>query len=152
MVLVDDDRGIVLGEHLIEEAPVYDQVIVSSIEEMPAFLGRNHFPEHALTVRPNEPSTLSIAVKKGLRGLEELRAAIARCAAGSADSQSLVQTDMRAHINPTRMLTIMRLAEQFAERARALCLACGSPGFGVVPVDEGLPCLSCGGPSLLVQP
>ena len=46
MVVVDDDRGIVVCEHLIDDAPVYDHVITAEIGDIISFLDRICFPDH----------------------------------------------------------------------------------------------------------
>jgi hypothetical protein len=50
---------------------------------------------------------------------------------------------MRAHLNPTRMRSIARLATELAERLDRLCQSCGAPGFGRVATEPGLPCRLC---------
>lgn len=151
MVLVDDLLGIVVSEHLVDDAPVYDHAVAAATDETSALLDRIGFPDHALIVKPNQPEPGSHSVHKGLRSHQALEAAIARCSAYSRDGRTLVQTDMRAHMNPTRMKVIGRLARRLCERLSTSCPACGMPGFGQVDVEAGLPCEWCGGPSLMVR-
>jgi hypothetical protein len=75
---------------------------------------------------------------------DDLDAAIDAYAALSADGKALVQTDMRAHMNPTRMEAIAVLAGRLAERLMCYCPRCASPGFGRTGVEDGLPCECCG--------
>ena len=65
----------------------------------------------------------------------------------SADGLALVETDMRAHMNPTRMTAIRALAGRLAARLAALCPDCGAPGWGQVDLLRGLPCSSCNQPT-----
>ncbi len=58
---------------------------------------------------------------------------------------------MRAHLSPTRMREVARLAEKFARRLANLCPACGTPGFGTVKSESGLPCAECGAETELVK-
>ena len=90
-------------------------------------------------------------VAKGVREPGALTEAIAEAAGLSEDGKALVGTDMRAHMNPTRMATLGRLAEQLAERLSCACPDCDAPGFGLVDTQTGLPCEWCGGPSVLVR-
>jgi hypothetical protein len=62
----------------------------------------------------------------------------------------LLETDMRAHCNPTRMASIRRLGFQLVRRLRQLCPACGAPGWGRVELIPGLPCRCCGTDTALV--
>jgi hypothetical protein len=90
-------------------------------------------------------------VAKGIREPKALQVAIATAAGLSADGKALVETDMRAHMNPTRMAALGRLAEQLAGRLRCVCPDCAAPGFGLVDTENGLPCEWCGGPSVMVR-
>ena len=151
MVLVDDESGIVVDEHLIDHAPVHQHQVTRDIGEMSAFLERIRFPEHAVIVRANVAPNGDAPIFKGVRTLSLLAAAIADSAAGSQDGFALVQTDMRAHMNPTRMAAIARLAASLCTRIATSCPACGSPGYGQVDVEAGLPCRRCGAASELVK-
>jgi hypothetical protein len=54
-----------------------------------------------------------------------------------------VETDMRAHYNPTRMSVIEQAAKKLIEKIQSLCPKCQSPGFGEVHYTLGLPCEWC---------
>lgn len=144
MVLVDDERHIVVSESLVEHKPVHAHAFASTGDGLGAFLERIGFPAHAVTVKAADPLFDVGPIFKGVRDREELGSAITRCAVQSLDGRALVQADMRAHMNPTRMASLVRLASAFAERVACMCPACGMPGFGQVDVDTGLPCAGCG--------
>lgn len=151
MVLVDDERDIVVSEHLIEDTPVFDHAVAHPNDELGAFLDRIGFPNHALIVKAAEARVAAGPIYKGLRGKEALASAVIHCAAHSRDGRALIQTDMRAHMNPTRMATLRRLAAIFAERVAMPCPACAMPGYGQIDVETGLPCEDCGAPSIMVR-
>ncbi|WP_395382433.1 DUF6671 family protein [Mesorhizobium sp. UC22_110] len=44
MVLVDDERGIVVTEHLIDDAPVYEHAVAAEFGDLRAFLDHIRFP------------------------------------------------------------------------------------------------------------
>jgi len=73
---------------------------------------RVRFPSHGLIVRPNVTRG-TINFVKGIVDGEELGNAVAHAAASSADGHAFVQTDMRAHLNPTRMRPLAKLAPPF---------------------------------------
>lgn len=150
MVLVDDTRGIVVTEHLVEDAPVFDHAFARTSEELGPFLERIEFPRHAVIVKPAMDAPAGF-VYKGLRRRDELTAAVSACALLSGDRRALVQTDMRAHMNPTRMDSIRRLASALADRLSQLCPECSATGYGQVDVESGLPCEDCGAPSIMIQ-
>lgn len=147
MVLVDDIRGIVITEQLIEDAPIYGHAVAACRFELGSFLADYRFPEHALIVKPNVPTSDVAPVRKGLRDADLLTQAMLAMAAASADGKAFVQSDMRAHMNPVRMASIARLAAKLCARAASPCPACATPGYGQVDVEIGLPCAFCGMPT-----
>ncbi len=151
LVLVDDARGLVLSEHLLDDKTNYAHEVVKPGGDLQAFLKRARFPDHALIVKPNTPRRKNGPIRKGLQSERDLADAIAECSKASRDKSAMVQTDMRAHFNPTRMATLNRLAEQLARRLTCLCPECGTPGFGIVDVQKGLPCGLCGTPSTVMK-
>jgi hypothetical protein len=131
----------VIAERLLERRPIYDHATAASVAGLRDFVHRVGFPEHALIVRPNAGAGTA---RKGLRARAALERAVGACAAASTDGLAFVQTDMRAHMNPTRMATIGRLAGLLADRMARACPACDAPGFGARRAAPGLPCRWCG--------
>lgn len=128
----------------------YDSTTASPRDDLSPFLARIGFPAHAVIVRP-EICDDPFLVDKGLFDLSALEAAVVRSAARSQNGRAFVQTDMRAHLNPTRMKTIGFVAKALAARAARLCPGCDAPGFGLVDVARGLPCADCGAPTRLIR-
>ncbi len=124
----------------------YEHIIVAPSDNIDAFLLRVGFPKHGLVVKTDNPNATIIA--KGIIDQRILNTALAR--AFAVGEKALITTDMRAHLNPTRMASIERLARRLALRAARLCPACGKPGFGVVDVERGLPCNDCESPTRLI--
>ncbi len=151
LVLVDDTRGLVVSESLVDPCPRYDHTVLGAEDDPSAFLRSIGFPEHAAVVRPHRDTAGGLATAKGLRAHGEVVRALAEAAAASGDGLAVVQTDMRAHMNPTRMAAIARLAERLAARLSTPCPACGSPGFGQSGAETGLPCEDCATPTGLVS-
>ncbi len=150
LVVVDDERGIVVSEHFLYEETNFSHIVTNDPEGIDDFLHKAGFPEHGMVVGPSSPAAGQSTPLKGIQTRADLGEAIRSGAAASADAKALVQTDMRAHQNPTRMAAIGRLTERLAQRLMAFCPACGMPGFGLVEVVKGLPCEACSGPSTLV--
>ncbi len=149
LVFIDRDRDIEISEGLLTEVTNYAQCQARRIDDLTQFLERALFPSHALIVRPrhgNGPGLLF----KGITDLQSLRAAISQCASASEDGLAHVETDMRAHLNPTRMRMIRRLAHRFARRIATACPCCQTPGWGQIRAKRGLPCRACGEPTELV--
>ena len=146
-VLVDDIHGQVVCEWWNTHETNFANRVVGSASELDEVqLARWGFPAHALIVR-GEPSG---PVFKSLRDRSGLDDAIAVCIAASPSRRVRVETDMRAHLNPTRMRQISLLGERLVERLRCRCPRCHAPGFGRVDVVTGLPCGWCGCPTAAV--
>lgn len=150
VVLVDAERGITVHERLLAETTNFAHTTAGSAAEIGEFLARVGFPDHALIVRPNAKSTENEYLHKGIRSQARLDEAIGVCSGASPDGRARLETDMRAHMNPTRMQAIEQLSDKLAERLATPCPGCESPGFGQVDAKSGLPCAACGAPTELL--
>lgn len=154
MVFLDRQRGLKISAQALARHTNFSHRLVSAAsaagceESLQTWLEQVGFPGHALIVRPAQGP---LVVEKGLRRWEDLQGAILRAADASADGQALVETDMRAHCNPTRMAAIRRLAFRLVRRIATPCPACHTPGWGVMDQRTGLPCGECGFPTALLQ-
>ena len=150
LVFIDDRRRFHVSEQITTDQTNFAHIRVASIGELGNFLSQVKFPSHALIARPNDGRD-SGAIYKGLQSIETLKAAVNFCRNISEDKLVLVETDMRAHLNPTRMRVLRRLAVKLARRLLSLCPKCSTPGFGPVDVERGLKCALCGTPTLLAR-
>jgi len=146
LVLVDDATGVVIHESLLEEATNFGHRVVMPGDDIEAFLERIGFPSHALIIRPNVGAP-AIVTEKGVTERETLKAAISQAAARSPDGRARVETDMRAHRNPTRMRSLAALADRLGQRLATACPECAAPGWGRTDVIVGLPCEWCSRPT-----
>lgn len=156
MVLVDDERDLIISESLIAEDIVHDETIVGSVSELDAFLPRVRFPTHALVVAPNLTSSAWWKLHpewarplKGIAKYSKLVEAVSRASGISEDGRARVMTDLRANMNPTRMAAIGRLASLLAIRMATECPECHTPGFGRAAPAPGLQCVDCGAESII---
>ncbi len=108
--------------------------------DLDAFLGRVGFPDHAVIIRNGD-----VVVAKAVTTPDVLDRWLAK-----ATGAVKIETDMRAHLNPTRMSELTKLAERLALRLATPCPNCARPGFGRTAVETGLPCQACGAPTDLV--
>lgn len=149
LAFVDDDLGIEIVEQVLSPKTNYAHDAVRTFDDLREFLVRAFFPSHGLIVRPNtgvQPGLLF----KGIRNVETLKDALERCAHASMDGLAHVETDMRAHMNPTRQQVLREVAVQLSRRLAALCPECRTPGWGLVDVVRGLPCEWCGAKTELI--
>lgn len=128
----------------------YDSTLARPGEDIAPFLDRIGFPDHAVVVRPEGRSDATDLVK-GVADASDLRRAIDRASAHSVSGAALVQTDMRAHLNPKRMKSIGYVARRLALRAARLCPDCRTPGYGLADVLRGLPCEACDAPTRRIR-
>ena len=151
MVLVDDRRGLAIVETLISAETNYAHIEVARGDRIDEFLEQAMFPSHALIVRPNKSLHPADRVQKGIVTKDCLDEAIRTSIEYSLDGKAFLQTDMRAHVNPTRMIVLEKLANRLVKRLKVLCPSCHAPGFGAVDVRRGLPCGGCGAPTRWVR-
>lgn len=119
---------------------------VSSIDDLWSFAEAAFFPSHALIIRPKSEKK-NIPIFKGITNMSDLEAAYLDAMKISEYNEVRVETDMRAHLNPTRMKFIEHLAQKLANRLSYHCPKCKTPGWGVVDIEAGLPCEICGSPT-----
>jgi hypothetical protein len=120
-------------------------VLAATWEDVEAFARQAGFPEHYLTVRPQDEHDSRLS--KDIAEWEELREVFRRACAQAANGHAFIETDLRAHANPTRRENIRWAAEDLLKKLGSLCPACGAPGFWHVERIAGLPCGDCGAPT-----
>ena len=139
LILVHDRRsGLEMVEQTLTLETNYERLELAPGGDRDAFLQRIGFPDHAVIVRNGDRLT------KGVQDRAALDAALA-----AAHGAVVLETDMRAHMNPTRLGGIAKLAQTLAQRLATPCAKCAAPGFGRVRVEPGLPCSACGAPTPL---
>ena len=114
---------------------------VHSLEQAMDFAQQAQFPGHALILG----SHLDAYFQKGLQDEAALREKMK----GALQSNSSVwlETDMRAHMNPTRMKAIAQAAHKLSELLNSQCPSCQLPGYGLHKYVPGALCLTCGQPT-----
>lgn len=144
IAFVDDEAGIVLVEDLFTLETNFGNAKAANTGEIEGFLKKVGFPAHGLIAVPNDSIKVGHddrvrlvledvpdqQVFKGIHAPAELERVVEQCAALSSDGLAHVETDMRAHFNPTRMRAIGVLAQQLGRRLARTCPDCGAPGWG----------------------
>ncbi|AXK60918.1 DUF6671 family protein [Candidatus Chromulinivorax destructor] len=143
LYFIDRQRGFDIHLSLISEKTNYTMQSLDSIKSLDAFCKRALFPSHALIVSPDMSDNNDYLVK-GITTKDDLYTAFDNAMKHSQNGKVLVQTDMRAHMNPSRMMVIQELAEQLSQRLLSVCIKCNCPGWGKVDVERGLECSWCG--------
>lgn len=143
MLLLDTRLGLEIRVSMLTTETNFASRIISSEDELMAFAKSAGFPAHGLILRTLYGPARKI--KKGITSTEELTAAYRLLSLTGGTLQ--VETDMRAHMNPTRMSMIRSLTGKLLYKMVAECPSCGTPGFGEEEMIPGLPCRSCGLPT-----
>jgi hypothetical protein len=143
LYFMDQERGFSLHQALVTTKTNYRSEAFSDLQRLRTFCTQALFPSHGLIVRPNK-STKDPVIIKGIMNEDQLKDAFLKCCHLSEDGQALVETDMRASMNPTRMEVIRELTASFAKRLATPCPLCETPGWGLVDVQKGLECQVCG--------
>ena len=150
LVFVDADAGRVVHEAMVVAQTNFAHLTLKPGAPLERFLAQTGFPAHGLIVRPNQGDA-GVGLTKGVVDRASLDRAVALAAAVSSDHQARIETDMRAHLNPTRMTSLSELASRLAQRLAARCPACSAPGWGRTETTPGLPCEACGTPTEMIE-
>ena len=142
LALVDLDLGVEIVESFRSLEIVAGEIVTEPGDDLTEFLSGLDFPNHKLIVLPNLGPRTTVA--KGVDSTATLYRAVEELAAISSDGKALVQSDLRAHCSPSRQANIKQAAQLLAQRLKALCLECKTPGWGQVGYERGLECSDCG--------
>lgn len=141
VLLADAARGIeVVGTAHGPGLHVHGTVATDA--ELRALAERAGFPEHGLVIRPEGPD--DARVRKGIAAWAELARAFEETRRESPSGAVFVESDLRAHMHPSRMALIRTAGADLVARLSTACPSCGLPGFGLSEVVPGLPCAACG--------
>lgn len=147
-VLVDAARGVeIIGR--AEGPGLHVHAVVESREGLEDFLRRADFPRHGVVLRPDGED--DPRVEKGLASRAALEESFARCLGWSKTGRVFAESDLRAHVHPTRMMLIELAVHDLVRRMESECAKCGVPGFGLVGHLPGLPCRECGAQTRLAR-
>jgi hypothetical protein len=145
VLLVDKENDLEVAGYYASTTTNLSQRTVRTVAEAVEFARAVSFPEHGLVVRKNEKDTRYMV--KGVATYEELEKIVAKLLARPFTRSVFLETDMRAHYNPTRMEHIRLATLDLIERLKTPCPECGKPGYGKSGTKGGLPCGGCGFPT-----
>jgi hypothetical protein len=141
-LFLDRERGIEVAG--VAQGPASDRSVCARTgHDVDAFAASVGFPAQGIVVRGADGS-----LAKDVRDVDALRGAFSRA---RAHGDVTLETDLRAHANPTRMARIAEAALDLARRLATPCPECAAPGFGPQRVETGLPCCACATPSSLTR-
>lgn len=136
--------------HHISPNTNFSTITPNTWDEVTLFLSKVHFPSHGIIVKVLNNITSSIElIIKDLTKTSEIKE-IFQSYSQNEQFKIVLETDMRAHRNPTRMKVIAETAEKLKSKLNSLCPSCSFPGFETVEVETGLPCGWCKSPTRLI--
>ncbi len=148
VLLIDRQHHLELVGEVLSASTNYRQVTIASVTEALSFAAEVQFPSHAVVVMPQQQPNTSRDIHKGIVHEDQLIAIVE----GLLQNRPSVwlETDMRAHMNPSRMAVIQAATEDLVQKIQQTCPACNWPGFQVSRRLPGLPCAGCGSPTPLI--
>jgi hypothetical protein len=122
----------------------YDQTTAATWDAARAFASSVGFEPHGIIVGKPGQTSFNKDCNDWATLEEQVREGLTR-------GPVWLETDMRAHRNPTRMAMIRRCTEQLAALLQNHCPACSSIGFGEVSPVYGARCEECGGATTVLK-
>lgn len=146
VVLLDDRTGLeVVG--ISQAAAQCGDVVTADWNEATRFATRYGFPQHQLVLRSQRKDTTTI--HKGIADWDQLKTLFDTVSSEPDTGKVFIESDLRAHANPTRMENIRRATVNLAARLNSHCPACQAPGYWATKAVAGLPCALCSAPTKL---
>lgn len=143
MLFLDLKNNIEISSREISLETNFSGEEVNTSNQLLVFAEKALFPSHALILKSSEKNPEIIY--KGIVQKEDLLNKFQELK--SKFSSVFVETDMRAHLNPTRMQVIQKATEKLVAKIKKTCPSCNFPGFDVEEIIKGLPCDNCGLPT-----
>ncbi len=144
LVWWDAQEGRAVAAMVQGGATNYAQCTASNWTDAQAFLLGAQYPTHGIIVGKPFDAYFS----KDMEGPQELQT---RVKEGLAAGPVWLETDMRAHRNPTRMAMIAQCAQRLSDLLRRPCPGCARIGFGLESPVAGALCSQCGLPTLAMR-
>lgn len=130
-----DEKLIIWAKHISTETN-FNKIENPNREELSDFLEKVQFLSHKVILKSKA------RIEKGIDDLNVLYQLIQE--SELQNETFSIETDMRAHCNPTRMKVIEETTIKLLEKLNSFCPSCETPGFSVQEVVKGLPCAQCG--------
>lgn len=113
------------------------------------FARAQDFPSHQLVLRPEDQYDLRAV--KGIADWDSLRHHFEQCQSMAKNKHVFIESDLRAHANPSRMRNIEQATRDLLNRLESKCPKCRAPGYWINERQPGLPCMECGSPTSIFQ-
>ena len=143
VILIDKKNNWTFKGRSLSFETNFNSAVIHTKKDLEDFAERAKFPSHGLIIKNSSDDVT--AIKKGITDWQTLFDSYLEMKSGR--HAVYAETDMRAHLNPTRMKNIHVATQNLLDTINSLCPVCSSPGFVVRSTDTGLPCSNCGLPT-----
>jgi hypothetical protein len=143
LVFMDQKNDLEIVVREVSTKTNYNAKEVNSEEDLLAFAQSALFPSHGLILKDKKEGYTEVA--KGIVQTKELLDTFKQFM--EKYGSVYVETDMRAHLNPSRMQVIEETTEKLIKKIKTTCPSCQTPGFGIKDATPGLPCENCKAPT-----
>ena len=151
LVLLQDQRtGLEVTGLDVRLDAHFGSLISDDMESLMTFATTKLFPSHGMIViaAQNGRCAPELWLDKTIATQEDLVRSLHT--ALKLSGQAMIQTDQRAHRNPTRMKAIESATQKLIDTYFTPCPQCQSPGYESVQALLGLPCEICHSPTSLI--
>lgn len=140
-LLIDRKNNLEIAWHHLITNTNLDWKYLENFQEALEFAKKHWFPEHWVIIRLSEKSNFFI--HKNINDENDLKNAINKILSLPFVKKFYIETDMRAHKNPTRMKNIELSINDLVKNIKSKCPKCESPWFIVSDIERWLPCKIC---------
>lgn len=146
-MLIDRKNNFEIIWHYLSPNTNLNGKYISNIIEAKEFADENWFPNHWLIVRLKD--NINFFIHKDINSHFDLEKSINRILSFPFIWKVYLETDMRAHKNPTRMKNIELSILDLLKNINSKCPKCDAPWFVVTEIESWLPCRECLSKTLL---
>jgi len=137
MLLRDYKNNLSIWTNLLSTETNFNSLEISNANQLSDFAKSIGFPSHGIILL----SVDRTQIKKDFKTLDEAQHALNGLL--KDHNRSIVETDMRAMNNPTRMKVIEEVTHKLVKKINTICPSCKAPGFDIIRMNPGLPCKVC---------
>ena len=137
MLLRDYKNNLSIWTSVLSTETNFNSLEISNANQLGDFAKSIGYPSHGFILLSSDRTQ----VRKEFKTLEEANHALTTLTKGAG--RCIAETDMRAMNNPTRMNVIEELTHKLVKKINTVCPSCKAPGFDVIRVNTGLPCMAC---------
>ncbi|MFM1809767.1 MAG: hypothetical protein RLZZ382_992 [Bacteroidota bacterium] len=141
MLLRDYKNNLSIWTSILSTETNFNSLEISNANQLGDFAKSIGFPSHKLILLTTDRTQ----IRKDFNTLEEANHMLVELTKGTG--RCIVETDMRAMNNPTRMNVIEELTHKLVKKVNSKCPSCNTPGFDVIQAISGLPCMGCKSPT-----